>query len=342
MSNILSKETQALRELLSNSNLVEQDDEFHSKLKLRKKYNSALEFKQSLAKDNLCKEIHEDNKGHFDWLSPSEIKPLDSQRITDSNWVEERLKAKGGLDWKYFGTIQLVWVEEDQQHYVWDGCGRLAMAQAVGAIQVPCMIKEGSKKDAAEMFFYNQKEGARTVDPDTHAVQKCFSGFGDDIINQLTHTGLSLSGNTELVYPENSTDPSIKINALTKSVRIAGGNAYLNIIKDARDIIVNAYPNDNIVRAELLCGFTLLLKLYPDARKNGLHTRITEFLVGEANPTTGRSQSKLPYKKDGGNLHNNEAASVAYGFIKNFCNSNIATVSDKQKLRYKVIENYIG
>jgi UDP-2,3-diacylglucosamine pyrophosphatase LpxH len=50
-----------------------------------------------------------------------------------------------------------------------------------------------------------------------------------------------------------------------------------------------------------------------------------------------KEQHKLPFKEAGGNQHNNEAGSVAYGFVREFTNSNFCTSAMSAHLRHSFI-----
>jgi hypothetical protein len=100
----------------------------------------------------------------FTWMKTSDLTPLESQRETNSKWVLERQEARGGLDLAAFGALSVAHDPDDGKYYVWDGCGRWAIADINGSVEeVPCLVYQMTKKQAAFYFSYNQQEGRRNL-----------------------------------------------------------------------------------------------------------------------------------------------------------------------------------
>ena len=97
---------------------------------------------------------------------------------------------------------------------------------------------------------------------------------------------------------------------------------------------IKKYKKTPFIRAELLKGITALLDTYPKAASNGTYQKFCDFLKYKAQ---GCEQKKLPFKRLGGNQHNKEAGSIAYGFLREFCNSEYYTIHTGQFIRHSVL-----
>jgi len=62
------------------------------------------------------------------------------------------------------------------------------------------------------------------------------------------------------------------------------------------------------------------MRIYPEARENGLNKAVQQFINWVAQ---GTKQAKVDWKVVGGNQHNKEALSVAYGFMMLFRKSQL-------------------
>jgi hypothetical protein len=274
----------------------------------------------------LGKIVHKDKQGRHEILNTSEIFPLDSQRDAKISWALKCLETRGGFDLGAAGVICVV--KEHNKYYAWDGLGRLTQALLMGITEVDCWVYDGTQAEAAEYFVYNQKDGKRSLTNEQIFINEVACGDPSSLIEvgQLQEIGLSIKGSVLSTYPAGSTDPNVKYNAFKKALSISGNDTEL--VKQARDMIVSAYPADEYVGAELLTGLTLLLATYPESRKNGIHKALNDYLKAMA---LTYKQKKLPFKEAGGNVHNDEPRSVAYGFLKLAHGSPFMSASFKQR-----------
>ena len=286
---------------------------------------------QSLQKKGIHgRVVNSDRKGKHVVLNPKDITPIDSQRDTYLGWVEKALTSRKGFDYLAANPINVFKTETGYK--CWDGIGRLAMAQVQSLPEIDVWLAEGTEKEAAEYFVYNQKDGRRTLSPEIVFSNEvaCEDSEALTLLNQLEMTGVCVRTNAEKVLPVDSDNPEIKINAFKKALTITNGD--LSVLKMVRDTIVQAYPGTKIVRAELFTGLSWVYTVYEGARRPGAtYTALNKFLKHHAEL---KEQHKLPFKESGGNQHNNEAGSVAYGFVREFTNSNFCTNDMAKHLRH--------
>lgn len=274
-----------------------------------------------------------DRRGKHVVLNPSEIMPIDSQRDTYLAWVEKTLTHRRGFDYLAAAPINVFKTEEGYK--CWDGIGRLAMAQVQGLSEIDAWITDGNEKEASYYFVYNQKDGRRTLSPEIVFSNEvaCEDLDALTLLHQMEMVGVCVRTNAEKVLPISSKDPEIKINAFKKALLIANND--LTILKMVRDTITYAYPNATLLRAELYTGLTWVYTVYEGARRPGsTFNALNKFLKHHAEL---KEQHKLPFKESGGNQHNNEAGSVAYGFVREFTNSNFCVSDMSKHLRHFVI-----
>ena len=270
----------------------------------------------------------------FMWLKTSSLTPLDSQRETNSKWVLERQEARGGLDMLAFGALSVAHDPNDNNYYVWDGCGRWAIANINEAIDtVPCLVYEMTKSQAAFYFSYNQQEGRRNLsreatfvngvkggDPEHLEWAKRLDAIGAYIKLNESCEGIVNSGAREQGYPE------ILARALTDGYKLSGND--LSICRQARDMIVTAWGTSDEgcpkIVTEVYWALIVVLKSIPESRKNGLHTAMQKYLNWLAEgKTQGRSMKDWKGNKLKGITGNvGIAKELGYAFAQAFISSN--------------------
>lgn len=279
------------------------------------------------------KVVNADRRGRHVVLNPKDITPIDSQRDTYLGWVEKALTTRKGFD--YLAATPINVFKTEDGYKCWNGIGRLAMAQVQQLSEVDVWLTDGDEKEAAYYFVYNQKDGRRTLSPEIVFSNEVACEDSDALVllNQMDMAGVCVRTNAEKVLPIDSKDPEIKINAFKKALTISNGD--LSILKMVRDTIVQAYPGTKVLRAELFTGLTWVYTVYEGARRPGAtYNALNKFLAHKA---LEKEQHKLPFKESGGNQHNNEAGSVAYGFVREFTNSNFCSNEMAKHLRHFVI-----
>lgn len=304
---------------LSHAVLAFNTPALHNKVK-----GDQVKFLKNLSKKNykIGPTIHQDYK----WIPTDQLIPLESQRFTDLKWVEKRLKDRNGLDWKAFGTLDVVLDPRDQKYYVWNGCGRLAIAQTAGATSVPCVVTSGNKEEAAYYFAYNQDQGSRTLSKEAIFVNQVYCNMDDDALNKqrrLIQLDLYVKGDTDNPVPKPipSTSIEVKYRTFNEGYEIAvkglqdipGGataeQQALNLMKDAKDMIVNAWniKSGAILSQDLFWGVLYFLKTYPTA-KTGLQGYLTQ--MGATKET-----KDIVWKPKGLSGNSGVSVQLAYGLL---------------------------
>jgi hypothetical protein len=274
------------------------------------------------------KQKNADKRGHYQRIKIVDMVPLDSQRNVTESWVYKVLKMADGFDWIAAG---LQFVARDPQsgiNYVWDGCGRLALAAASEIDELDCWVMEMTQAEAAHYFVHVQKTAKRSLDPGIIFCNAYAHGESDALYwaMRLQKLGMRIQGADDLWVPKISKEdlidyPQVKLRAVEQAFKYAQrrGPEACDIISDfdivrfARDTIVQAGWNDDQIRQDLLPGLVIFYSVFPEAMKNGTNKMIRTWFQGLAQTV---KQSKLTFKHTGGNQHNREAESVALGIVK--------------------------
>jgi hypothetical protein len=266
--------------------------------------------------------LNTDTPVRFEQLPVDDLHPLLTQRETTETWVKSRLKDLKGFDMLAAGALQVALDPNDQKYYVYDGCGRLAQAQVNGAPSVlPCLVYDITKEQAAFYFAYNQDQGRRNLSKEILFVNSYYSGEKQAVqwATRLSQINCFIKGTTDYAvpHPQKAGHPEIKYRALTEGWKTSGGD--ITLMKQVRDMICLAWGGTNsgvdIIRQDLFLGLITFLQVYPEVQKNGLNKALQSFLNATATLTP---QGKLTWKQEGGNKHNQEAMSVAFGLTKAF------------------------
>ena len=272
-------------------------------------------------------------------ISVADIQEIEAQRDTASKWGYESIVARGGLDNSVFEPINVI--EQDGAYYCYDGLGRLCIHQMMGIENIEAWVSQGTQEEAAARFSWKNKKGIRSVNPESIFSADVYAKEEKALeeLDGLSEVGLSVKVRNDKVLPEVSQDPQIKIAGFRKALRFADGN--LEILKMARDIIVDAYPevlkDNGMIRADLFVGLVIVLDTFEILQRPGKpFEQLQEFISSYGKMM---EQVKLPFKKEGGNQHNKENESVAYGIVKLFTQSKFVTSNTTSNVRHKVLTN---
>jgi hypothetical protein len=297
----------------------------------------------SMVRGNVIKDIAKQNKKGLtgklvndkfvpvlEWLKTSDLIPLESQRETNSKWVVERQEALNGLDMIAFGALSIAHDPDDGNYYVWDGCGRWAIADFNGGIDtVPCLVYNMTKARAAYYFAYTQEEGRRKLSREVTFVNGVIGGDEEHLewAKRLDAIGAYVKANDgpngivnkdakEHGYPE------ILARALTDGYKLSGND--ITICRQARDMIMSAWGITNTgcpkIVTEVYWALIVVLKAIPESRKNGLHSAMQSYLNYVAQGNSQAEASKEWKGKDLKSITGNVgvAKELGYAFAKSF------------------------
>lgn len=303
------------------------------------------------------KEQNIGRRGHHEVIATTDLIPLDSQRNVTSSWIYKVLKMAQGFDWVAMGLVFVARDPDTGNNYVWDGCGRLALAQAQGIPELDCWVMTMTQKEAAHYFVHVQKTAKRSLDPNIIFCNAFAHGESNALYMSLIlhKMGMRVQGATDLwVPPVPAQDlinyPRVKLRAVEQALKYASRRTQdqrdllsdTDLVTFARDTIVQAGWNDDNIRQDLLPGLTIFYSVYPEAMKNGLNKLIRNWFQGLAQT---KSQNKLTFKQTGGNQHNREAESVALGIVKELQSApkfNAGHASIITQKRMKVYLDYLA
>lgn len=293
----------------------------------------------------------------LEWLSIHQLIPLESQRVTKQKWTDKRLAELGGLDMWAFGTLSICRDPRDNINYVWDGCGRLALAQLFAAsanmddFLVPCVVVEGDKEAAAFYFGYCQdsQQGRRTLSKEVLFVNRWYSGdktarAEGSLLNQL---GLFIKGDTDMAVPQPVSPGAVEVGyrAFAEGLKIAKND--LGLVREARDMIVNAWANNpngcRIINQDIFWAVIMMLRIYPECRdtgrKNIYNANFKKFLNHVA---AGKDQSKVKWKDEGLSGNSGVAGQLAYGLLRAWRNeTSFYPKNGNSILTIKRLESYV-
>lgn len=286
------------------------------------------------------KVVNAHRRGRHAVLKTKDITPIDPQRDTYISFVEKGLMNQNGFDYMAATVIDVIKTPEGK-YKCWNGIGRLAMAQVQGLEEIDVWLTEGTEKEASFYFVYNQDEGARKLSTEIKFANKvyCENKEALQLLRKIDKVGLCIRTNKEMdaVLPAGSTNPEVKLSAVEKALKFTNGD--LSILLMARDLIVNAWGNtkkwNNTVRTDLFVGTCILLDTYDTLRRPGApFDQLQDFFCHKA---LELDQPKLKFKHIGGNQHNAEGESVAYGILKTFTGSNFCSNETAKFVRHSTL-----
>lgn len=335
------------------------DPIMHGKFK-----GNARDLVEGLIKSGLTKEQNRNSRGHHEILSPNQLTPLESQRNATEAWVRKVLKLSDGFDRMAAGVLQIARTPTGE-NLVWDGCGRLALAQATNITDLDCWVSNMSAEDAAHYFVYVQKTSNRSLKPGELFINGYHTGAREylEFAETLTRLGMRIQGADDYWVPRVSLEDRIKYPKVReRSVRLALKYAGYkteeirdkalskqhkdaidqmsdeHFVRFARDTIVQSGWNDDNIRQDLLPGLVLVYKCYPELLVNGYNNSLRGFFRALAGTV---KQEKLQFKQHGGNKHNREIESVAVGIIKDFRASPSAKTAQKGIITQSRIDEFV-
>lgn len=329
---ILTKDTLALRSLLTKSRL-------HSKVV----GDIDASFKK-VQKKNLTRIIG--TIAHQEIVPTNTCVPYDYNRDTNVSWATKCLADEDGFNWQLFGSIEGIRNHSTGEIEIWDGLGRLAMAQLADIPSIPVIVHDQGSPGA--LFVKKQKLRNRTLNPEAHFVSYASALSGtrpimsdsddkkiENELKTLKLLNLRVESGINNYFPQGvstTLNPKISISALRRSLKV-GKVAELKL---ARDMIVGAYPKADELGKELFEGCVFLFAACPAAGKNGTYKSLCTFLQS----MNTMPQNKLPFKQLGGNQHNDEARSVALGLWEMWSKADCSIGSPRTVLRKKHIEDF--
>jgi hypothetical protein len=290
-------------------------------------------FKKSIKKRGLDGLVQTWSQPTLETISIGDLTPLETQRQARTSWAQKMLKNLGGFDGYAFGVLSVARCPLTNTNYVFDGCGRMLIADAAGIESVPCLVYDLDKKSAAKYFAYNQKDGRRTLSPEAIFVNAYTAGDDDAqaLGAVLDHCGLFVRGDTLYSVPHNPAKNNtceIKYRAIAEGYKkIAGEDK--DLCKQARDMIYRAFATksegDFHIQQDLYWAVLQLLVTYPETQKNGLNRNFQKYLdyLGD-----GNSQGQITRSwKDAKGLTGNVGISktLAYNLLQSWRQSKIST-----------------
>ena len=272
-------------------------------------------------------------KGKLQTIPLDKVRDVEANRDTKSDWAYKMIVKEGGVNEDIMHPISVT-LGDDGFYYCYDGLGRTAIHQMAGFETIDAYVSEGNEEQSAERFIKMNKENKRTVDPESLFGAGLVAGRPEQVKEDkaLKKIGLRVKVRSNKFYGSTkSTDPHVRVRALRAALKYSQGD--LEVCAMARDIIVNAYPNDEKLRDDFYVGMVILLSTFDVLRRPGApFDQLQTYIATHASMC---DQIKLPFKKEGGNQHNAEFESVAYGLLRLFTNSKICNVSDN--LRHKTL-----
>lgn len=262
------------------------------------------------------------------------LDPLDTQRDTSAPWATKRLVEQGGLNAVYMGVLLVIKIPNSPRYKVFDGCGRLLMAQLQGLKEVPCLVHNITDQEASVAFAYMQSNGRRNLSKEIIFANQV-EGGETGALNHATwleNNGLYIRAADDLTVPAAGKGQEVKYRVVQLAYPNYTDLAVATVLKWIR----SRWSTAPSIPQDLIMGMLHITKNVPETLKNGLQTAITDFFKSiNIKEVTG-----LKWKKNGGNVHNQEDASVALGFWEDFKEStqwkaSFASIFTKSKIAPK-------
>lgn len=232
---------------------------------------------------------HKEYKPRLEWIPLKDLKPLETQRDVRDKWIEDRYKDLEGVDMLAFGTLSVAKDPDDNQYYVWDGCGRWAIAEFSADVDtVPCVVYDIPKEKAAFYFAYNQERGRRKLSREVTFVNACVGNDKEELVwkDRLLQLGCYVRASRHYTMPESvfAGTPEIKVRTLKDMWTISNGD--MAIMRLARDTIVAAWGDEELLHGELCKALTYIFTHYKYASKNGTYKGIAVWLKAKSTEHT--------------------------------------------------------
>lgn len=231
-------------------------------------------------KKNYDKIKNKDYKPDLKWLPLSDLEPMESNRDSKAPWVTKMLANQDGLDMLAFGVLSVARDPNDGKYYVWDGNGRFTLAVAVQAItEVPCLVYDMNKRQAAYYFAYNQEKGRRKLDRDITFVN-AFLGEDNEAKEweqRLRNVGCYIESNPGFTVPRNPAPGTPKIQFRTLENMYKASEKDEVVMRQARDMIASAW-GDQLIPQDLATALTRLLTVCPGTRSNGNNKGLLDWM----------------------------------------------------------------
>jgi hypothetical protein len=307
----------------------------HSKTKLAKTGSIELQVKKLQAANVHGKVFNQEKIDYtIQMIDTDLIDPADKQRDTSAEWATKRLIEQDGLNAVYLGILSVVKIPDSPRYKVFDGCGRLLMAQLQGLKQVPCLVHTIDDQEAAKAFAYMQSNGRRNLSKEIIFANQVEAGEHGALAHRdwLAANGLYIRAADDITVPEAGKGQEVKYRVVQLAYPNHTDLAVATVLKWIR----SKWSTAPSIPQDLIMGMLHITKNVPETLKNGLQTAITDFFKSlNIKDITG-----LRWKKNGGNVHNQEDASVALGFWEDFKESDqwkasFASIFTKSKIAPK-------
>lgn len=277
----------------------------------RQKLQDAGLIKRSYNKDKIDYNIQ--------WISTDLLVPLETQRDTESHWAVNRLIERDGFDWAACGVLLVQKAKEFPEYFVFDGCGRMLMAQLVDIEELPCVVYAISKEQASEYFAYMQSNGRRNLTKEIIFANRVAAKDPKALDHEqwLTTLGLHIVAATKPtpLLIGDAAGQQVKY----RFVELAYNKYSIDQLLMVKKWIRSAWPKEASIHQDMYMGLLHLTAVVPGTMKNGLNAAITNYFNSLS--VQYRESKKTEWKHKGGNQHNAEKESVALGFLEDFKNS---------------------
>lgn len=271
---------------------------------------------KKLLKQDFYKEINRDKipaNGQVVWLPTDILTPLESQRDTKVSWAPAKFDSRGGFDWTCFAPISVSHKLPDTNYYVFDGCGRVLMAQLMEVKEVPCWVYNISKEEAAGLFSYTQSDGRRELSQEIIFANQVTFGDKTALNHEawLKKFGLLVQAAEDVLRGDPNGD-LVKY----RLVKLVYGKYTDDEVNQVLTWMRLAWPNAGYIQQDIFLGLLHFVHKIPDAMRNGLNKAITNYFTNLEDTFSTPKATQWMHK--GGNQKNQVKESVALGFYEDF------------------------
>jgi len=285
---------------------------------------------------------------------PLSVPSIKGQRATKSSTLKKFLESEGCFNWSLWKFPAVVKVEESvarryQDQISKEGDVDFAQSMEAGFLgdgfwygrwdgdhrkhlwnfafpdteKTECMVYPVESVEVAnELFVKIQKFNQKGLTPEDTVVNLYYGKEKNAVKTAafLEYCGLAIKNSDEGIMPKTATlsTPTTKYRLFDRSVKECG----LDETKMAVDIIVGGMKKNSKWNLEvsptLMFGLAKLFKHRPPSMTNGLNKRLTQYIHDSMVTTPNQRLLITQWSRAGGDKHNLEAESLAYGLALSF------------------------
>ena len=224
------------------------------------------------------------------------------------------------------GSFYIRW-DGDHRHKIWKGhyfpedINNFVDAKEKHG-SYDCMVYEVDNVPQANSLFVKiQKTLAKSLHPDDEWCNQYLSGDEETLkqADNMELCGVGVRDSNDDIFPKTTNGHWVRSRLFNEGVKRYGIANIKKAMIDCAKVLQSKAKWSGEIYDTFYNGMAVLYSVRPDAKRNGLNKNLVQFLIDNAK-LNKRDFIEL-FKAKGGNQHNREAESFAYGVAKLFKNA---------------------